>query len=472
MKLILKKVYTVSNKRDEPRLWLQHLVCESAGLVPGSELYVEVNETDKRIIIRNRPREESPNVFSVSVSSRKSRTSGEARPLVDTSGAKYSSIMCIQDKIEISVYRDGEYAEIEVRPLKFRLFETEKFSTPDERIRLLTVCSGSGVGASIFVDSSYYTAVQEVEIAEDCADVIKANFPHSYLFNGDLRDCNTVAKADVAFISLDCSEHSNIGQGDQGYFDNLVLGTYKILKAAEPRVIFSENVPQFYHSAVFHDLKELLTIDYPYVIGPLTIDSYDFGSIAHRKRSYMLFVQNEEDFNQFRQPKIPSFRRLKLKDYLDPKGTPHEWKSLEKWWESFSAKKEKNNSWANRSTEKTFVEPETCTEIQCIPARYRSYSASNSYVLSESGDRWRFLSISELRKIFSIPSWFHFPTHIPKNRIYEMIGQSVCGRVIRAFANEISSLFFRRFASTAKKDLSKVNLGVIREQDGQLGFAF
>jgi DNA (cytosine-5)-methyltransferase 1 len=175
----------------------------------------------------------------------------------------------------------------------------------------------------MFVDTQYYTAVQEVEIEDDSAEVLKHNFPHSFLFNGDMRGCNVVAKSDVAFISLDCSEFSVIGDGDQRYFDNLVLWTYKILKAAEPSVLFSENVPSFYNSTCYNDLKELLSPEFPFIIGPIQIDSYDFGSIAHRKRSYTVYLRNKEDFEHFREPKALSFRRFKLKHYLDTKGTKH-----------------------------------------------------------------------------------------------------------------------------------------------------
>lgn len=466
--LLLQKVYTVSKKHNGPRLWLQHIVCETAGFNPGDDLYISIDEVEKKIIIQNQSFDSNRTVHEVTVSSRINRTSGEPRPLVDSSGAKYSSILCIQDKIEICVIRHGDYSQVIVRPLQFSLFECDTYEPPsDERIRLLTVCSGAGIGESMFLDTQYYTAVQEVEIEEDCAEVLKYNFPHSYLFNGDLRDCHTAAKADVAFISLECTEHSKIGPGNQGYFDNLVLGTYKILKAAEPRVIFSENVPGFYESSCFSDLKELLSPDFPFMIGPLQIDSYDYGSIAHRTRSYMVFLREHEDFKNFREPKPPLFRRAKLKDYLDPKNTVHEWKSVQAWRDSFSKKAENNNSWANRSTDKTFVDPNTCNELQCIPGRYRSHSASNSYVLNDEGDQWRFLTINELRRIFHIPSWFTFPPHIPISRIYEMIGSSCCGKVIRAFANEISTMFFKRWA---KVKTDQVSTGLTRDSTGQIEF--
>ncbi|MFX3639873.1 MAG: DNA cytosine methyltransferase [Candidatus Pristimantibacillus sp.] len=470
-KLLLTKVYTVSKKHDAPRLWLQNLICETAGFIPGSELYVHVDESSQRITIQNKGFEENQNVHKISVSSRLNRTSKERRPLVDTCGTKYASILCVQEKIEVSVYRQGEHSQVVVRPLHYRLFESETIESPsDERIRLLTICSGSGLGTSMFVDTQYYTAVQEVEIEDDSAEVIKYNFPHSYLFNGDLRDCGTVAKADVAFCTLDCSEHTSLGDGGQGYFNNLVLGTYKILKAAEPSVIFFENVPSFYQSRSYLDLKELLSPIYPYFIGPIQIDSYDFGSIARRDRSYVVCMREREDFEHFRTPKAPTFRRFKLKEFLDPKGTEHVWKSVSSWRESFASKVEKNNSWAERSTEKTFVNPNTCTELQCIPRRYRSHSASNSYVLNDEGTEWRFLTISELRRIFHIPSWFQFPKHTPVSRIYEMIGQSLCGKIIKCFANEIATMFFRRHAGV--KTICRQEIGLMRDSVGQIGFSF
>ena len=108
-------------------------------------------------------------------------------------------------------------------------------------------------------------------------------------------------------VTLDCSEHSSLGDGGQGYFDNLILGTYKILKAAEPRCIIYENVPAFYESASYSDLRELLAPDFPYLIGPIQIDSYDFGSIAHRTRSYAVYLREKEGFDLLRVPKRQSF---------------------------------------------------------------------------------------------------------------------------------------------------------------------
>jgi DNA (cytosine-5)-methyltransferase 1 len=160
-------------------------------------------------------------------------------------------------------------------------------------------------------------------------------------------------------------------------------------------------------------------------------------------------------------------RRKKLKEFLDPKGTEHEWKPLDKWFASFNSKAEKNNSWADRSTDLTFVD-ENATMLQCIPKRYRSHSASNSYVLHPDKQHWRFLTISELRRIFGIPDDFQFSVHTPVWRVYEQIGQSACGRVFRAFANEIATVFFKSKFRSPAADKEDAALPFSMDSNGQM----
>lgn len=434
-----------------------------------------INDADKMITIQTKPfGEAADNVHEISVSSRMNRVSGQPRPLVDTCGDRYSTILCIQEKIEISVYGNGDERKVVVRPLRFRLFETDSLDGPDdERLRLLSICAGAGIGTSMFCDSQYFSATMEVELEEDSVEVLKYNFPNSFLFNGDLRDCNTVAKADVAFVSLSCTEFSVLGDGGESYFDNLVLGTFRILKAAECRAIFFENVPSFFHSTAYNDLRDLLSNGYPYVVGPIQLESHDFGSVALRNRSYAVYFHEKGDFELFRVPKPPAVRHRKLKEFLDPRSVVHSWKNLDAWRDSFNKKAEKGNAWADRNLDKTFVD-ENASVIQCIARRYRSHSASNSYVLNDDKTKWRFLTVSELRRIFGIPEWFTWPPHIPITRIYEMIGQSVCGRVIRAWANELATVFFRRFAKghVAKQKEGEEPLSLSLDQSGQIGFMF
>lgn len=466
MKLKMKKVYTVTQKSDKPRLFLQHLICESAGFEPGQEIFVSMDENSEEIIIQNQPFH--PNDHKVHVSSRVNKASGKRRPLIDTAGEKYSSIISIKQKVEICVLeqKDG-FSRVVVRPLKFKMMEQASIPTQsDERLRLLSVCSGAGIGTSAFVNG-YFTPVMEIEFEDDSAENLKLNYPKSYLFNGDMKDCHEVAEADVVNLTMPCNQHSSLGRQERGTFDNLILAAVKIIQSSKAKAIFIENVPQFYQSPSYLLLKDLLKNEYPYWVEK-QIESYDFGSIARRNRKYVCAFSEKELFDSFEFPQAPKVRRKKLKDFLDPKHITHEWKSVEDWMTSFNSRE----AWKDRNLDKTFV-TDQAKELSCIPKRYCSHSASNSYVLSEDKTQWRMLSISEIRKILGVPSWFSFSEHIPKWRQYEMLGQSVDVQVVSAIANQLAVSFVKAanmVTAVAKKVINEVPL-VVRE-NGQIELSF
>jgi len=466
MKQILKKVYTVSKKAEKPRLWLQHILCESAGLSVGAPIYISVNQEDEEIIIQNQPISDDDHI--VHVSSRLSKTSGNRRPLVDSAKEEYASILSIKQKVEMCVYKKGTLSRIVVRPLHYKLMETATVESPkDGRIRLLSVCAGSGVGTSCLVDTKYFTSVMEIENDEDSSEVLKLNYPNSYLFNGDMRDCHEVVESDVALVTLPCTEHSSLGFQEGNVMNDLYLATAKIIASSKSKIIFFENVPAFYKSEGWHLLKSLLSELYPYW-HEKNIESYDFGSISLRNRTYAIGFLDYEMFTQFSFPKAPNVRRRKLKDYLDGKDGKYEWKSLKTWMNNF---KTRGSSWSNRSLDKTFVDG-NCKQISCLAARYRSQSASNTYVLSDDKQSFRFLTESEIRRILRVPDWFEFCDHTPITRRYEMLGQSVSGEVIRAIGNSIAAVFMRqalkKVSSVVSEVKQKVEHALSIDSKGQL----
>jgi DNA (cytosine-5)-methyltransferase 1 len=464
MNLKFKKVYTVSKKADKPRLFLQHVVCEAAQLQPGEELYISMSEEKEEILMQNYPFEDTY-AETIHVASRTSKVSGQKRPLVDTAGEKYSSIIDIKQKVEICVFRKGNKSQILIKPLQYRLFDTNMIPVPkDERIRLLSLCAGAGLGTAALTDTQYFSAIQEIELEDDSVSVLQKNFPNSFIFNGDLRDCMDVAEVDVALVTLPCSEHSSLGGQSQNVMVDLNLAASKIIRASRASILFFENVPSFYKSDTWFNLKQLLMEDYPYW-AQKEIEAWDFGSIATRKRVYVVAFQDEDRFQEFEFPRAPKVRRKKLKDYLDPAHIEHEWKSLEKWMESFNSR----SAWKDRSIELTFVSKDV-DRINCVPSRYTSHSASSSYVLSEDKEQWRFLSISEIKRILGVPEWFEFCEHTPKIRTYEMLGQSVCGNVMKAIANRIAYTFMK-VRNVSTETIKKVKSSYSINGSGQLELA-
>ncbi|MGE6755967.1 DNA cytosine methyltransferase [Rossellomorea sp. NPDC071047] len=463
MKTLLKKVYALRKKNNKPGVWLQHLVCETAGLKEGDPLYIEVDEEREEISLQNKPLSEDD--YVIHVSGRLNRSSGVRRPLVDSAGDRYS-FLSLEDKVEITVYRKGNLSRIVVRPLEYRLKSTCTIPAPkDERITFTSICAGAGIGTAHLASCGYFTPVQEIELETDSAEVIKHNFPGGYLFNGDLRDCHETVQSDMCVVSLPCNQASSLGDLEGNVMDDLILATAKIIKSSKASCLLFENVPNFYQQDCWHSLKELLMDDYPY-FSEKQIESWDFGSIATRRRKYVVAFRERDLFENFQWPSAPKLRRKKLKDFLDGKRIEQEWKPLDKWVDSFNSR----NAWSDRNLDKTFVTGEA-KQINCIPKRYRGHSASSSYILNDAGTHWRFLSESELFRIFDIPDTFSFPDHTSITRRYEMIGQSICGRVFKAIGNKIATSFMKRalkgLNNVARKVKEKVEPISIKD-NGQL----
>ncbi|RHW36087.1 site-specific DNA methylase, partial [Neobacillus notoginsengisoli] len=417
----------------------------------------QINEGKEEVTLQNYPFPDSQDIHTVHVASRKSKVSGEERPLIDTAGDKYCSFLDINQKIEVNVYKRGNRGKVVIRPLEYRLFDNSTLPTPKEqRIRLLSLCAGAGIGTSVLEDTKYFTPIQEIELEEDSAEVLLHNFPNSMIFNGDLRDCQNVSEVDMAFISLPCNEFSNLGDNSGNIMNDLVIATAKIIESSKAEVLFFENVPQFYKSKAWDSLKSLLNGEYPFW-AQKEIEAWDFGSIATRRRTYAVAFRNEERFLAFEFPAPPKVRRKKLKDFLDRSNVQHEWKSVQRFMDSFNSRE----AWKDRSLELTFVGKDA-EKISCIPKRYTAQSASNSHVLSEDGQSFRFLSIDEIKRILDIPEHYNFPEHIQKIRKWEMLGQSIDGRVIRAIANRLAFTFMKVKTAAAdhiQKKVQSYNIG-------------
>ncbi|MEX3623711.1 DNA cytosine methyltransferase [Viridibacillus arvi] len=466
--MIMKKVYQVSQKgkNPKPRFFLQHIICEAAGWNPGDTLYVKIDEDTKEVIVQNQP-STSENAHLVSVSYRENKKSGIKRPLVDTAGDRYNSIVDINQKVEICVYK----GKVIIRPLHFKLTENATIPTQtDERIRLTSICAGAGIGTSVFANTGYFTPVMEIELEEDSAEVLKHNFPNSFLFNGDVRDCHEVMESDIVLATLPCNEYSSLSFGDEGMITHLILAASKIIESSKAKAVIFENVPQWYDSKAYQTLKELLLPMFPYWMEK-NIESSDCGSLARRNRTYAIATTSRELLFSFEFPTAPKNQRTrKLRDFVDSFNEEnYEWKSLERWQTSFDSRE----AWKDRSIDKTFVTLDA-KEIQCIPKRYRSHCASNTYVLNEAKTMWRFLTESEIMKILSVPKWFEFSPYTPTTRRYEMLGQSVDGRILSAIANNLATAFIktkRSLMNNIKQIKNVVEESITIDENGQIGLA-
>ncbi|UAL49869.1 DNA cytosine methyltransferase (plasmid) [Sutcliffiella horikoshii] len=455
MKILLNKIYSVREKAKKPGIWLQSLVCETANLNYSDQLFVSINEQDKEITLRNYSCEDYDH--SIKVSGRENRKTGIKRPIVDTAGEKYANILDVKQKVEVRVYREGERSEIIIRPLHYNLTETVTLTAnPDQRFKVLSVCAGVGIGTEALISTGLYSSVQEIEMELDAAEVLKFNHPYSYLVNADMRDVNEVVEADLAFLTLPCSSHSKLGDLSSDVMNNLAIAAAKIIKSSRAKVLFFENVPQYFKSDTWRLLKDLIVNEYPY-FSERQIEAYDFGSIALRNRVYCVAFRDEELFEDFQFPQAPKVKRKKLKDFLDSKHVTHDWKSVDEWMDKF---KSRASSWKDRSLERTFVTREA-KKLNSIPKRYRAQCASSSYVLSEDKKSWRFLTNNEIRRILAVPESLVFPSYTPMTRIAEFLGQSVDCRVIQAIGSTIGKTLYK-YATKSRNVIKELKKEVVQ----------
>ena len=82
-------------------------------------------------------------------------------------------------------------------------------------------------------------------------------------------------------------------------------------------------------------------------------------------------------------------------------------------------------------------------------------------------------------RILSVPDWFEFPPYTPISRRFEMLGQSVDGRVLAAIANNLATAFLKvknMFKQTVNHDTSRsVNVieeAILFDEHGQMELAF
>lgn len=136
MNLVMKKVYKVTEKALKPRVWIYSLVCESAGFLPGQKLYISTDQEANEIIVQNQPVTEDDHVVHVSS---KRTSKGAQRPIVDTAKESYRSIIDVDHKVEMCVYKDNDLSRVIIKPLEFSLFKKESLvKTRDERISTFT----------------------------------------------------------------------------------------------------------------------------------------------------------------------------------------------------------------------------------------------------------------------------------------------------------------------------------------------
>jgi DNA (cytosine-5)-methyltransferase 1 len=326
------------------------------------------------------------------------------------------------------IVRDGE---IEVRCMvSFSLVElpeTEFQGHHLKRLRCFSIPSGAGVATAALCESGLYEASAGVDYWNAAVDTYKLNFPQSLTLFGDIRHVSPswVPKADVAWISAECTDFSPLGLSGADTIGGLAPHYARLLLAATPKALIFEQVPQFFKSRSYQQLRDIL------VAGGFTnfyetiIDAHAFGSVPSRLRGYAVAFKQNIDFSWPDAPRIPARFRPTVGQVIGS-----EWESRGEFKPIAGSYIEQLQNRSGESNNFTAEHNRTLVSLQdtrmaAILASYSRTNSTSSYLLHPDGKHWRKFLASELSRFMHLPSWFQFPEWMSENQRTQLIGQSV-----------------------------------------------
>jgi DNA (cytosine-5)-methyltransferase 1 len=389
------------------------------------------------------------------------------RPLMDRCSREITAVLRAREQIDILV-SDGMLVIRQTRSFDLAYIRTPMLMGNNlKQIRTLSVPGGAGLGAAALVDTGMYSSVGSLDIWAEAIDSYLHNFRNSVGLFTDLRTVHPeyIPAADLVFLTPECVEFSLLGGRREGVFEALSPHYARICFASGSDYVLMEQVTPYYKSRAFEQLKSLLSIKYRYMAEPVTLDAYDYGSVAGRRRGYCLFSTKPLDAFQWpAAPRIPDHRRPKLREVL--KGFDLEAGDFRPIagtvMEGLLNKSGPNNNFKAESNH-TLVTPES-TRIGALVTHYRKVQVTSSYLRHpKDSQQWRMFTPKEIMKLLSVPDWYQFDEEIISDATQtKLLAQSVDGNVVRSIGAEIATFIM----GSQLRD--KFRESVLVEENGQL----
>lgn len=284
--------------RNQHRLWIEGEDLSLIGLTKGTTYRVEVNPDRgfARLIV-------DPNGDRV-VSGRKRPGQTEYKPIIDVclsdlapAGTRVRAAM-YQGRIEVTIHHEHKQMLDRERRLMLNLSKN--------KLREAVLCSGIGVSAAatqqgLAQENIHADLEWVVEMDDRYNDIARRNNPSvtddTIIFSGTLEEIEPelITPVDAMQISLPCDGHSIAGVASRGLESaedhpnsaTSLFGSYRILDAANPSIIWSENVVQARNSATYKLLVQELRRR-NYIVQDIVLDHEQAGSVEARRRWYFV----------------------------------------------------------------------------------------------------------------------------------------------------------------------------------------
>lgn len=411
--MIRQSVITVQKNKNVPRIWIEGLYLIKAGFNKGDKISVKFN-TDSIVISKNKDGERI--------------VCGKKTPIIDLNNSKILQVFNIADKIQVIV----ELGKIIISKTKLA-------------IRKLTAIKNGTIGEffagggllSQALKLAGFNTKWAIEKESRYADVWQKN--HSgIMYNSDIAqvDFDKLEKVEIIAGGIPCENFSIARQNKNTEAESMDLALFSlmIIERLNPNTVMLEEVPMFLKSEIgIATIKALERLGYK--VKTKIVSGNDYGEIQNRNRVIIIASYDDIAF-----PQETKFTGSAKDFLLDPSDPECNWFTKESKPHMFSQKDGKFQ--AQIITENT-------TSIQGIPKRYMAFQKANPLVKHPMEEKWRLLTISELRIIFGLSPDYdlgEFPTYAG-----EVLGQGVLVKVFKLFAESIKN----KVTEPIKKEIVK-----------------
>lgn len=437
-----------SDKRGNPRVWIEGKKLERAGFAPQARYKLSVDAAARRLTL------ELDKNGDRLVSQRHRR--GEDLPIIDIANIKMLAPLKQAQALRID-FSAGTII-IEPSAAEARRIDREQRTVTrllqGEPLRAGSVSTGLGVLshaihaglASQGIESELAFSVEiDQEYQDLCAtrnsvwkaDTVAINMPLQE-FAFDRRAADQVEQIDILEAGIPCTAHSLAGRAKKGLAlpehdpvaGHLVVGFLAIVAACNPSVVIVENVPQYIESASFAILKNQLT-EWHYDVDENILRGEDHGCLEHRHR--MALIATSKGMSARVCVEAITGSQPVLKDYLEdvPDDSPL-WSKM-----AYLKAKEERDVEDGKGFRMQILDPEA-TKVGTIGRGYAKVRSTEPKLRHPSDpELLRQFTPREHARIKGIPE--EMVEGLPVTTAHEMLGQSIVAAPFAALGRAVGA---------------------------------
>jgi len=423
--------------RGSPRLWLETLRVESAGLLPGGRFDVLALENGIKLV---------PNVDGQYGVHSKERN-GRCTPVVDINSREVLAPLDGQEVVRVIVRLDGIFVlraaseqakteRIERLRVKLATGETLASASIAHGAGVLSNAAHSGFAdAGVELSLKVLCEIDEtyVEQSLNCNPISSHTVPLCTPIQELVQDewlMRQVPKVEVLEMGLPCSGASRAGKAKRGLsmmedhpeVGHLIYAALALIQKLQPPAIVLENVEDYRTSASAQILRSHV------------LRAKDFGSLENRVRWAM--VATTDGLQAVESVLTPGQARGAtlgdLLDEVDPEASC--WSSMD-----YLKAKAVRDKAAGKGFAMQLVDGYS-TRVPTIRKSYNKGGSTDPYVRHPSdSELMRKLTPAEHARIKGVPA--ELIAGLPATTAHEVLGQGIAFEPFRALFREISSSF-------------------------------